>query len=134
MRKLRPAKSPGWLRLQFGNLDQWIDGPASFRRAAMVLRLSANRAACLGALETPRLAILRQSPGMGAASRLWLAIRNASGPGRRGYISIDHDIPPMDALEHYERITQRYEAYEMICNLYLLDDLAEGGKVIAHQF
>jgi hypothetical protein len=50
----------------------------------MVLRLSANRAACLGALETSRLAILRQSPGMGAASRLWLAIRNASGPGALG--------------------------------------------------
>src|SRR3984893_6837291 len=69
----------GWLRLQFGNLDQWIDLETVPRH-----RLPANRAACLGALETSRLAILRQSPGMGAASRLWLAILNASGPGALG--------------------------------------------------
>jgi hypothetical protein len=105
----------------------------------MVLHLPANRAACLGALETSRLAILRQSPGMGRQvaygsqfeTRRDRALSAAQAIrcklGGKDYISIDDDMPPKPKWMRwntYERITRRCEANEAICNLYLLGFLA----------
>jgi hypothetical protein len=59
----------GWLRLQFGNLDQWIDLETVPRH------FGGRQWYCIcPRTETSRLTILRRSQGMGAASRLWLAI------------------------------------------------------------
>ena len=132
----------GWLRLQFGNLDQWIDletvprhfggrqwycvCPRTERRVSVLWKPPGSRSfasrqawgrqvAYGSQFETPR----------GRALSAAQAIRCKLGG--KDYISIDDDMPPKPKWMRwntYERITRRCETNEAICNLYLLGFLA----------
>src|SRR3977135_625715 len=74
----------GWLRLQFGNLDQWIDletVPRHFggRQWYFVCPRTERRVSVLW--KPPGSGSFASRQAWGRQSRLWLAIRNASGPG-----------------------------------------------------
>ena len=67
----------GWFRIQIGRLDQHIDlvsHPRHYRRQAVVFHLPLDEPTRIGVVEATRRSLFRVSAGMGAASRLRLAI------------------------------------------------------------
>jgi hypothetical protein len=132
----------GWLRLQFGNLDQWIDMETVPRH------FGGRQWYCICPRTERRVSVLWKPPGSRSfASRQAWGQQVAYGSefetsrdralsaaqaircklGGQDYISIDDEMPPKPKWMRWrthERITRRCEANEATCNLYLLGFLA----------
>jgi hypothetical protein len=110
--------------MNFGNLLHWavvflvvaiIAALLGFGGVANARRPQGRQVAYGSQFETPR------DRALSAAQAIRCKL------GGKDYISIDGDMPPKPKWMRwrtYERITQRCEAYEAICNLYLLGFLA----------